>query len=342
MTKDNIPIEHDLIFDVGMHQGEDTRFYLSEGFRVLAIEANPELVASARLLFEPAIKAGRLTFLNVGLSDRESVEKFWVCDGNTAWSSFNREIASRDGCAHHSVEIPTRRLDSILREFGIPIYLKMDIEGKELDGLEAMKGLPLPRFISVEDVGPDPITGRIRILEMLHCLGYRYFNLVAQTNFRPLFRRWQTHYKMNLLDRLVESLACGRLSMPVIRGVAERFSYKSELLRRNNGRDYPFGSSGPWGQGIPGPWVTYDKARLLYSRIRTNFLSNPKLDPRMLWCDWHATVEAPIGRSTHPIGTTRDARLEAGTDSTGSDRNTTLTYNGACGMGGAQQAKKIC
>ena len=42
-----------LIFDIGMYDGSDTRYYLNEGFRVLAIEANPVLVKRAReLIFQ--------------------------------------------------------------------------------------------------------------------------------------------------------------------------------------------------------------------------------------------------------------------------------------------------
>jgi len=36
-----------LIYDVGMHNGDDTAYYLWRGFRVVAIEPNPELVATA-------------------------------------------------------------------------------------------------------------------------------------------------------------------------------------------------------------------------------------------------------------------------------------------------------
>jgi FkbM family methyltransferase len=291
MVEDSIPVRPDLIYDVGLHRGEDTEIYLAEGFRVLAVEANPDLAASTRARFEEEIEAGRLTILNVGLSDRDSVEQFWICDDKSIWSSFNRALASRDGCAHHSVEIPTRRFDGILKEFGIPAYIKMDIEGKELDCLQAMDGMPLPRFISVEDVGVGPNSGTVLILEMLYSLGYRYFNLVAQTNFRPLFRRWQTHYEMNLLDRLIDSLACGRLCMPVIHHLAEPFSFKSELLRRNRGRQFPSGCSGPWGEGIPGHWVTFQEARHCYMRIRGNYFSNRKLE---MWCDWHATTDRTV------------------------------------------------
>jgi hypothetical protein len=30
-----------LVFDLGMHRGLDTRFYLDKGFSVVALEANP-------------------------------------------------------------------------------------------------------------------------------------------------------------------------------------------------------------------------------------------------------------------------------------------------------------
>ena len=35
-----------LIYDVGMHNGDDTAYYLRRGFRVVAIEPNPALVAT--------------------------------------------------------------------------------------------------------------------------------------------------------------------------------------------------------------------------------------------------------------------------------------------------------
>ena len=37
-------MEKNLIYDVGMSNGDDTAYYLHRGFRVVAIEANPLLV----------------------------------------------------------------------------------------------------------------------------------------------------------------------------------------------------------------------------------------------------------------------------------------------------------
>ena len=36
-----------LIIDVGMHNGDDTAFYLAKGFEVVAVEANAALVEAA-------------------------------------------------------------------------------------------------------------------------------------------------------------------------------------------------------------------------------------------------------------------------------------------------------
>ena len=42
-----------LIFDIGMFDGADTRYYLNKGYKVLAVEANTVLVKRAReLIFQ--------------------------------------------------------------------------------------------------------------------------------------------------------------------------------------------------------------------------------------------------------------------------------------------------
>ena len=53
-------MRRDWIFDVGLHKGEDTEFYLKKGFKVVGIEANPLLYQQARERFSEAVNAGRL------------------------------------------------------------------------------------------------------------------------------------------------------------------------------------------------------------------------------------------------------------------------------------------
>ena len=54
-------MQNDLIYDIGMHKGEDTDFYLRKGFSVVAIEANPDLCKECTQKFRRARDSGRLT-----------------------------------------------------------------------------------------------------------------------------------------------------------------------------------------------------------------------------------------------------------------------------------------
>ncbi|MGY1425072.1 hypothetical protein [Lysobacter sp. A289] len=46
-----------LAFHIGMYDGSDSRYFLEEGFRVMAVEANPALADQARQLFQQDISA---------------------------------------------------------------------------------------------------------------------------------------------------------------------------------------------------------------------------------------------------------------------------------------------
>jgi hypothetical protein len=55
-----------LIYDVGMHNGDDTAYYLAKGAHVVAIEANPTLCDSVIQKFETPITEGRLNIFKYG------------------------------------------------------------------------------------------------------------------------------------------------------------------------------------------------------------------------------------------------------------------------------------
>ena len=67
-----LPIIHDLVLDIGFNDGADTEQYLSQGYRVIAVEANPGLAQSALNHFSSELLGGRLTLLNVGISNNET------------------------------------------------------------------------------------------------------------------------------------------------------------------------------------------------------------------------------------------------------------------------------
>jgi len=57
------------IYDVGLHRGQDTDFYLKKGFNVVAFEANPENAAFCRDQFKTAIDDGRQTIIEGAIAE---------------------------------------------------------------------------------------------------------------------------------------------------------------------------------------------------------------------------------------------------------------------------------
>jgi hypothetical protein len=96
-----------------MNNGDDTAYYLSRGFRAVAIEDNPVLVEQAEKLFEPEIKAGRLTLLHIGVTNSDG-----ELPTISEWSSFDEAIPARDDNPRHKMMVRCRRFRSILDEFG--------------------------------------------------------------------------------------------------------------------------------------------------------------------------------------------------------------------------------
>jgi FkbM family methyltransferase len=90
---------NELVFNIGMHDGSDTTYYLAAGFRVLAVEADPSLVAQVSRRFPEEIQSGQLIILNVAMAAEEGESEFWINETQSTLNSFNRETTARRGHA---------------------------------------------------------------------------------------------------------------------------------------------------------------------------------------------------------------------------------------------------
>lgn len=181
------PVVPDLVFDVGMHLGEDTAFYLSRGFRVVGVEANPRLHAALRRRFAEALADRRLVLEPVAIGRETGRATLLVNDAVTVWGTLDRGFAERNEPrvgTSEPVEVPTVALPDLLVEHGVPRYLKIDIEGFDRVALESLFCVPTrPPFVSVESVATTlaPSVRAVRgELRVLRDLGYRRFAFVNQ------------------------------------------------------------------------------------------------------------------------------------------------------------------
>jgi FkbM family methyltransferase len=263
-------MQRDLIYDVGMYNGDDTARYLQRGFRVLAIEANPVFAKVARERFDAAIAEGRLTLLNVAVAPKGGVIPFWV-SASPEFSSLALSNASRYGQSCESIEVPARPFAEILAEHGVPYYLKIDIEGADYLCLDAIDSSDSPTYLSFEK-------WNLRDLLTAQQLGYSRFKLIAQKDFRQLFfdpaAAWKSGRVGRRLERWRRRLA-GLLKVAVRR-------------ERDCGPRFPCGSSGPFGEETDGPWRTFEQAACTWLAFDLGYTGSrhPKLHD---WFDVHCT-----------------------------------------------------
>lgn len=165
-----------LIYDVGAHTGEDTDFYLGKGFRVVAVEANPQLVKQLNHRFADEISRGDLVVVSRAIGrDLGATVRFFINSEKDDWSSLDRDTAAKGGAMPvEEIEVETVRLQDLFDEFGVPYYLKVDIELGDADVAAVLLGVSeLPRYASFELHEP-------RVMALLASAGYTEFQLTNQ------------------------------------------------------------------------------------------------------------------------------------------------------------------
>lgn len=147
-----------LVFDIGMHNGTDTRYYLKKGYRVVGVEANPVLAEAAARDFAADIAAGRLTIENIGIAGTSGVATFYVNLDVDEWSSFDRGLGTRQNTRYREIDVPTRPLDHLVGKYGMPYFLKVDVEGLDPLVVRQLRSTSArPRYVSLEDSGIDSL-----------------------------------------------------------------------------------------------------------------------------------------------------------------------------------------
>lgn len=280
-----------LIFDVGMHQGEDTGFYLAKGFTVVAIDADPRLIARATDQFSDAIRDGRLTLIGCAVGAEEGQSTFHLSE-ETLWNSMREDVASREQRNTETVTVRTRRLSDLLLEYGVPHYCKIDVEGMDATCLRTLEGAAqLPQFISVEsecggDERPLSEAEALETFELLCRLGYRQFKLVDQMSLLPLTPTNNIYRdRPSFIERARKRLGGQGYDYYNFWDVVERHR---PLLSKAQSYVFPKGASGPFGDEIASGWLDPATARETLLRHRREYFRTAGARNYGFWCDWHA------------------------------------------------------
>lgn len=264
----------ELIYDIGFHKGEDTLFYLLKGYNVVAVDADIELIEEGKSSFKEYIDNGRLILLNYAITNESDKDINFFISQNTLWNSTNGAVASRQGNKTLKKKVRSKRLDDLFREYGMPFYCKIDIEGNDIIALQTIENSDeKPPYISVETecLGENETIAmgkELETLERLYQLGYRRFKLVDQQTLTVLSKR---DFYFNIPEHhwtAQTAIDC-------------RYA-KEQLELTSNQRGMKFtdffpNASGPFGEELAGRWYGYKLAReILKKHRRVHILRNMK------------------------------------------------------------------
>ncbi len=244
-------MDNNLIFDLGFHIGEDTDFYLKKGFKVIAVEANPELYNLGLEKFSENIEKGQLVLLNRAISDDTGKIKFYIHPTNKDWSSCFKEFIRTDKEKLKEIEVDGISLKELYRNFKKPRYIKVDIEGADVIAAKQLFELEYkPKFVSFETSRRD----YAKLFAYLLLSGYAKFQLINQLNYKDL-------------------------TVKDINNEGNSIDYT-----------FRFGSSGLFGEDLPSDkWINYDELLfryLKYIELRSADHENLSLG----WLDIHARL----------------------------------------------------
>jgi len=245
-----------LVYDVGLHRGQDSDYYLKKGYRVVAFEADPRNAEVCRKRFKNEIADGRLTIVEGAITEDEAPSgghvRFYRNADHSLWGSTSEDWAVRNevlGTRNDIIRVPSVDFSECLQTYGVPHYMKADIVGSETICLRALLNFKnRPEYISIRSE-------------------------------KLVFRKLE--YEFELLEEL---------GYDQFKAIKQDFESVRPQLPSNNGAKFHVfdeGASGPFGEDTKGAWQTRGQTLKEYRRIFVRY---------WLFGDYSYLVQTPRGR----------------------------------------------
>ncbi len=156
----------DLCFDIGANVGDRTQIFLELGANVFSVEPQESCCKNLKKRF-----GNKITLIEKGVGSKEEVKDFYISNYSqvssfsTEWIDNLKRERFKDAEWNKKVQIEITTLDNIIPISKIPAFIKIDVEGFEL---EVLKGLSKPfKYLSFEFAVPDNLDNLIKCLLQL-------------------------------------------------------------------------------------------------------------------------------------------------------------------------------
>ena len=200
----------DLVFDVGANSGDMTKILRQLGAKVVSVDPQP---SALKTLHERFDSDSSVQIVPKGVSDKLGKLKFYVAEGkdSSGISTFVEDWKDKGKFAEHTyaapIEVPVTTMDALVKQYGVPIFCKIDVEGFELKVLSGLNAkIPFISFEftreAMDDIAP--------CLTRLEKLGKVRFNYSTFGNYEFECSGWVTKKELLAsISRHREPNLCG-------------------------------------------------------------------------------------------------------------------------------------
>lgn len=180
----------DLVFDIGANLGSYAEIFASLGARVVAFEPNCDCVSHIRRSYGSesidvvntavGASAGVATIRLALRSDMSSMSPDWI-------QAMQRAQHLKDTVWANQLTVPVITLDSLIEQYGMPKYIKIDVEGSEESVLKGLSNQPPLLSFEFNTTFRESTS---RCLDMLENSGDSLFNFVIGEPARFELDEW--------------------------------------------------------------------------------------------------------------------------------------------------------
>ena len=200
----------DLVFDIGANVGDRSEQYLSLGAKVVAVEPQTSCI---KILFDRFSDSKSMTLIQKAVSESNgSAEMFIssISEISTLSPDFIAAYQNQPGVSWENKEtVRLCTLSELVREFGIPKYIKIDVEGYERKVLETLD-VPVS-YLSFEYNRPLKKEA-IACVELLQAKASYRFNFIVYEDMTLYLREWLSPSSfLDFLNDVDDSILTGEI-----------------------------------------------------------------------------------------------------------------------------------
>jgi FkbM family methyltransferase len=183
----------DLVFDVGANVGLKTETFLALGARVIAVEPNPDCADVINRRCRRAVDEDLLHIVSSAVGARPGQLTLRLYRSESSMTSgsvaFAETLAAWGTVATGKIEVGMVTLDDLIRRFGTPTFIKVDVEGMDAEVLQGLR--QRPKFLSFEyNLNPSLWPNTKRCVGEAIRLGFTEANFTELTSPRLLLNAW--------------------------------------------------------------------------------------------------------------------------------------------------------